>query len=93
MNKLMNNLLAVVGIVSIASALTISRVRANNTQASTVTSSTAHFSHGKTYLFSPANGTGKRKCKVTAIDGTWLGCEGSSEWVNTNAMMFADDSR
>ena len=43
----MNNLLAVLGIVSIASALTISRVRANNTQASTVTSSTAHSAMAK----------------------------------------------
>jgi hypothetical protein len=92
MNKLRNNLLATVGIASLVCALTIGGVRANNNQA-TVTSSTAHFSYGKTYVFNPVDGRGSRKCKVIQIDGAWLGCEGSSEWVNTNAMMFAEESR
>ena len=93
MNKIKTSLVAAVAIVSLVSALTISVARANNAQASTVTSSTAHFTLGKTYQFSPANGSSKKKCKVTAIDGAWLGCEGSSEWVNTDAMMFAEESR
>ena len=93
MNKLKTYLVAAVAISSLVFALTVSGARANNTQVSTVSSSTAHFSSGNTYLFTPENGGRKRKCKVTAVDGVWVGCEGSSEWVNTNAMIFAEDTR
>ena len=90
MNNLKSYLLATVGIVSLVASLTLNIVRANNTEGSTVAASTAHFNPGRTYLFSPANGTGKIKCKVTEVDGAWLGCEGSNKWVNTNAMMYAE---
>ena len=92
MNNLKSYLLATVGIVSLVVSLTLNIVRAN-TEASTVAASTAHFNPGKTYRFSPTNGTGKIKCKVTEVDGAWLSCEGSNEWVNTNAMMYVSDSR
>ena len=91
MNNLKSYLLATVGIVSLVASLTLNIVRANNTEASTVAASTAHFNPGKTYLFSPANGTGKIKCKVTEVDGAWLSCEGSNGWVNTNAMMYVSE--
>ena len=37
--------------------------------------------------FSPANGTGKIKCKATEVDGAWLSREGSNGWVDTNSTM------
>jgi len=93
MHNLKSYLLATVGVVSFVASLTLNIVRANNTAASTVAASTAHFNSGRTYLFSPTNGTGKIKCKVTEVDGAWLSCESSNEWVNTNAMMYVSDSR
>ena len=93
MNKLKTYLLAAVSIGTLVFAMTISGARANSAQVSTVCFSTAHFSSGNTYLFTPDNGGRKRKCKVTAVDGAWVSCEGSSEWVNTNVMIFAEDSR
>ena len=94
MNNLKSFMLATVGIVSLAAFFTLNIVRANNAEAPTVTASTAHFNSGKTYLLTPANGTGQIKCKVTTVDGAWLKCEGEKfEWVNTNTMMYASDSR
>ena len=93
MDYLKRYLFATVGIACLLTSLVISAAKANNAESSMVTSSTAHFNPGKTYLFAPANGTGKVKCKVIAVDGAWLSCEGSNEWVNTNAMMFATDAR
>ena len=92
MPNLKSYALAAVGVVSLVASLTLNIVRANNAEASTVVSSTAHFNPGRTYLLSPANGTGSIKCKVTGVDGAWLNCEGLNEWVNTNAMMYASDS-
>ena len=91
MNNLKSYLLATVGIVSFAVSLTLNIVRANNSEASTVAASTAHFNPGRTYLFSLSNGTGKIKCKVTEVDGAWLSCEGSNGWVNTNTMMYVSE--
>ena len=93
MHNLKSYLLATIGVVSLVASLALNTVRANNTAASTVAASTAHFNPGRTYLFSPANGTGKIKCNVTEVDGAWLSCEGSNQWVNTNAMMYVSDSR
>ena len=93
MNNLKSYVLATVGIVSLVASLTLNIVRANNTEASTVAASTAHFKQSRTYLLTPANGTGKIRCKVAEVDGAWLSCEGSNEWVNTNAMTYASDSR
>lgn len=94
MKNLKSFMLATVGIVSLATFLTFNIVRANNAEASTVTASTAHFNPGKTYLLTPANTTGQIKCKVITVDGAWLKCEGEKyEWVNTNTMMYASDSR
>ncbi|PYS48245.1 MAG: hypothetical protein DMF68_13880 [Acidobacteria bacterium] len=86
MNNLKSYLLAAVGIVSLIAAFTLNIVRANNADTATV-SSTSHFKLGRTYLLMPANGTGNIKCKVTEVDGAWLGCEGLNELVNTNTMM------
>jgi hypothetical protein len=63
MNNLKSYLLATVGIVSLVASLTLNIVRANNTEASTVAASTGHFNPGRTYLFSPANGTGNTKAE------------------------------
>jgi hypothetical protein len=94
MNNLKGYLLATLGILSLVASLTINIVRANNAEAQTVTSSTAHFNPDRTYLLTPANGSGKIRCKVTKIDGAWLRCEGeNSEWVNVDTMMSATDSK
>jgi hypothetical protein len=94
MNNLKSYLLATVGILSLVAALTLNVVRANNAEAPTIVSSTAHFNPGRTYLLTPANGTGKIRCKVTQVDGAWLRCEGeSSEWVNTDTIMSASDAK
>ena len=91
MKNLKSYLLATICIFCLVASLTLNIVRANNTEASTVVASTAHFKPGRTYLFSPANGTGKIKCKVTEVDGAWLSCEGSNGWVNTNTMMYVSE--
>ena len=84
--------LATVGIVSLVASLTLNIVRANNAEAQTVASSTAHFNPDRTYLLTPANGGGQIKCKVSKVDGAWLRCEGESvRWVNTNALTSAID--
>ena len=94
MNNLKSFMLAAAVIVTFGVFLALSTVRANNAEAPTVTSSTAHFNPGKTYLLTPANGAGHIKCRVSTVDGAWLRCEGEKfEWVNTNTMMFASDSR
>ncbi len=90
MNNLKSYVLAIVGIVSLVAALTLNIVRANNADTATV-SSTSHFKLGRTYMLMPLNGTGNIKCKVTEVDGAWLGCEGLNELVNTNAMMSVVD--
>ena len=92
MNNLKSYVFATIGIVGLVASLTINVVRANNTQTG-VTSSTAHFTPGKTYELSPVNGSGSISCKATSVDGAWLFCEDRGKWVNTNAMMFALDSR
>jgi hypothetical protein len=86
-------LLATVGIVSLVASFTLNLARASNTQASTQPASTAHFTPGRVYLLSPANGAGLLKCKVTEVDGAWLNCEGSNQWTNSDAMLYAVDSR
>ena len=91
MNNLKSYLLAAVGIVSLVAALTLNIVRANNADTTTVSSSTSHFKLGRIYLLMPANGTGNIKCKVTEVDGAWVGCEGLNELVNTNAMQSVLD--
>jgi hypothetical protein len=91
MNNLKSYLLATIGIVGLVASLTVNIARADNTETA-VTISTAHFASGRTYLLSPANGSGTITCKVTSVDGAWLYCDGRNEWVNTNAMMFAADS-
>lgn len=94
MNNLRSYVLAAVGIVSLVASLTLNLVRANNPDAPTVVSSTAHFNPNRTYLLTPANGMGQFKCKVTQIDGAWLRCEGDKfEWVNTDTMMYVSDSK
>ena len=92
MNNLKSYMLATIGIVGLVASLTVNIVRANNTETS-VTMSTAHFAPGRSYLLNPANGSGSITCKATSVDGAWLYCEGRNEWVNTNAMMSAVDSR
>jgi len=91
MNNLKSYLLATVGIACLVGSLTLNIVRAGNLDASTVAASTAHFNPGRTYLLSPANGSGNVNCKVTKVDGAWIRCEGTSEWVNTNTMMYVSD--
>lgn len=92
MNNFKSYVLASVGIFSLAASLTLNIARANHAEASAVTSATAHFSSGRTYLLSPANGSSMIKCKVNSVDGDWLSCEDSS-WVNINAMISAVDTR
>ena len=89
MNNLKGYVLAAVGIVSLTASIAINVVRANNAQASTVISSTDHFKVGSSYQFYPVNSTGSIRCKITQVDGDWVVCEGSNEWLNTNAMMSA----
>jgi hypothetical protein len=94
MNNLKSYALATVGIVSLVASLTINIVSANNAEASTVVSSTAHFHPNSVYLLTPANGGGQIRCNVSQVDGAWLKCGGEKfEWVNTNTMMYADDSK
>ncbi|MBV8774167.1 MAG: hypothetical protein JO166_17815 [Deltaproteobacteria bacterium] len=94
MNSLKSWMLATLGIVSLGAFLTLRIVRASSAEAPTGAASTAHFNSGHTYLLTPANGTGPIRCKVTAVDGAWLKCEGEKfEWVNTDTMMYASDSR
>ena len=92
MKNLKSYALATVGIVSLVASLTLNMVRANNAETATV-SSTSHFKLGRAYQLMPVNGTGNIKCKVTEIDGAWLGCEGLNELVNTNAMMSVVDMK
>ncbi|HMF56549.1 MAG TPA: hypothetical protein VK619_09410 [Pyrinomonadaceae bacterium] len=92
MNNLKSYVLAAVGILCLVASFTLNAVRANS-EAPTVASSTAHFNPGRTYLLNPANGGSQIKCKVTVVDGAWLACDGLNEWVNTNAIMSASDSR
>jgi hypothetical protein len=94
MNDRKSYLLATVGIVSLVASLTLNIARASNTEASTLPASTSHFAPGKVYILSPANGTGNFNCKVTEVDGAWLNCEGSNNrWTNSDAMLYAVDSR
>lgn len=94
MNDRKSSILVTVGIVSLGALLTLNIVRANNSEAPTVTASTAHFVPGKIYSLTPANAAGQIRCKVITVDGAWLKCEGEKfEWVNTNTMMYASDSR
>lgn len=97
MNNLKSYVLAIIGILSLVATLTLNVARANNAEApTTMTSSTGHFTRSRTYLLNPTNGTGEIKCKVVEVDGDWLRCEdegSSSEWVNTNALMSAKDSK
>lgn len=92
MNDRKSYLLATVGIVSLVASLTLNIARANNREASTLPAST-HFTLGRVYLLSPANGSGIVKCKVIEVDGTWLNCEGLNQWMNSDAMLYAVDSR
>jgi hypothetical protein len=92
MNNLKSYLLAIVGIVSLAASLTLNIARASNTEAVTGAASTAHFKPGKTYLLSPANGASMITCRVTEVDGDWLNC-GPNQWTNSNAMLYAVESR
>jgi hypothetical protein len=93
MNDRKTYLLATLGIVSLVASLTLNIARASNTDAPTLPASTSHFAPGKVYLLSPANGAGPIKCKVTEIDGAWLKCEGLNQWINSDAMLSAVDSR
>ena len=94
MNNLKSYVLATVGILSLVASLALNIVRAHNVEAQTTVSSIAHFNLNRTYLLTPANGSGQIKCKVSQVDGTWLKCEGEKfEWVNTNTMMSASDSK
>ena len=94
MNNLKSYVLVAIGVTCLIASFTLNIARANNAEAPTVTSSTAHFNPGKTYLLTPANGTGQIKCRVTKVDGAWLKCEGGKfEWVNTNNMIYASDSQ
>ena len=89
MNNLKGYMLATVGLVSLVASITMNVVRANNAQTSSVTSSTNHFKVGSAYKFYPVNATGSIRCKITQVDGDWVVCEGSDDWLNTNAMMSA----
>jgi len=89
MNNFKSYVLASVGIVSLTASITLNVVRANNAQTATVTSSTDHFKVGSSYEFYPVNTTGSIRCKIRQVDGDWVVCDGSNEWLNTNAMMSA----
>lgn len=92
MNNLRSYVLAAVGIVCFVASLTFNLVKASSVDTPTVVSSTGHFNPNRTYLLTPANGSGQFKCKVMQIDGAWLKCEGEKfEWVNTDAMMYVND--
>ena len=93
MNDKKAYLLATVGIVSLVASLTLNIARASNTETPTRPAATGHFAPGRVYFLSPANGTGMIKCKVTEVDGAWLNCEGLNQWTNSDAMLYAVDSR
>lgn len=93
MNYLKSYRLATVVVASLVASLAFNIVRAKDPEGWTVTSSTGHFKSGKTYRLTPANGAGVISCKVTDVDGAWLKCEASNEWVNTNAVIYAHDSQ
>jgi hypothetical protein len=94
MNSLKSYVFLTVGIISLVASLTLNIVGASKMEAPTIAASTAHFNESRTYLLTPANGSGQIKCKVNKVDGDWVRCEGESfEWVNTNTMMYANDSK
>jgi hypothetical protein len=83
-----------IGIVGLVGFFTLQFVGTGNASSPQIAPSTAHFNPSQIYVLVPANGTGSIRCKVTAVDGVWLKCEGERyEWVNTNVMMFASDTR
>ena len=93
MNKTRNSL-SIVVIAAAVVLITLDLVRETNASSPTVAASTAHFNPNKVYLLSPANGAGEFRCKVLEVDGAWLKCDDPKlQWVNTNVMMYAKDSR
>ena len=91
MNNFKSHVLAVVGILCLVASLALQIVGAGNMKAPTVAASTAHFNPGRTYMFIKADGN-RNECKVVQVDGAWLKCA-SLEWLNTNAMASAFDTK
>jgi hypothetical protein len=94
MDQIRTTLSVAVVIAAAVLLVTLNLVREIHAASPTVVASTAHFNPNKTYLLSPANGSGEFRCNVLEVDGAWLRCDDPKvQWVNTNTMMYAKDSR
>jgi hypothetical protein len=95
MDQIRNTLAPVAVVIAAAIPLVaINVVRETHAASPTIAASTAHFNRNNIYLLSPANGSGEFRCKVLEVDGAWLRCDDPKlQWVNTNTMMYAKDSR